>query len=324
MAVVRTQWLGFTLESPVVVASSPLSLDADAVARAIDAGAGAIVLPSLFELPVTGAPKLSQTDEAPSGVFVDERGPYLKQLERLRKRFSVPIVGSLNATSPFIWAGIAKDLESAGASAVELNLYEVGAAVERSAQDIEQAQLEAARTVRAAITIPIAVKLSMFYGSVPAFVTQLLAVGVTGVTVFNRFYQPDINLKTMDVDRRLQLSNSSELPIRLHALAALYTPTPESGPPLWLGCTGGVHTGEDAAKAILCGAHVVQIASALLLNGPAYVRVIVDGLKRVFSERSIESVEDARGRLSLSRVPDPERWTRLNYVRQLAAWEPTT
>jgi dihydroorotate dehydrogenase (fumarate) len=151
MADLRTQWLGFDLQSPVVLASSPMSLDADVIARAVDAGAGAIVLPSGFEVPYTGAPKLATSADGPSGFFLDERGPYLKQLERLRKRFSVPIVGSLNAVSPLIWAGIAKDLESAGASAVDLNLYEVGSAVERSAQDIEQNQLEAARTVFEAV-----------------------------------------------------------------------------------------------------------------------------------------------------------------------------
>jgi len=321
MTDLRTRWLGFDLQCPIVMAGSPMSLDADAVARAVDAGVGAVVLPSLFEIPQSTAPR-HDTESPPSGTFLDERGPFLRQLERLRKRFSVPIVASLNATSPFIWAGIAKDLEGAGASAIELNLYEVASSVERDAASIEHRQLDVARAVVDAVKLPVNAKLSMFYTSVPAFTAALMSVGIAGVSLFNRFYQPDINLETMDVDRRLHLSTSLELPPRLHALAALWRPSVDGTPPLWLACTGGVHTGEDAAKSIVCGAHVVMMASALLREGPEHVGVVRRGLAHWLDAKGYTSVDEARGLLSLHKVKDPDVWTRLNYVRQLGSWEP--
>ncbi len=321
MADLSTNWLGFELATPLVMAASPLSLDADAVGRAIDAGAAAVVLPSLFEVPDGGAPR--HRKEKRSGVFLDEASPYLKQLERLKKRFKVPIVASLNATTPLVWKDLARRLEDAGASAIELNLYELASTVERGASVVEAAQVEAASLVVDTVKIPVAAKLSMFYTSVPAFVTSLMSVGIKGVAVFNRFYQPDVDIDTLDVDRRLQLSTSSELPIRLHALASLSVPEGDKGEhPLWLACTGGVHTGRDAAKAILSGAHVVQLASALLHHGPEHLFSVRASLNAWCNEHQFKSINDARGLLSLHRAKDPDAWTRLNYVRQVGSWSP--
>jgi dihydroorotate dehydrogenase (fumarate) len=324
MVDLRTTWLGLELTSPVVMGAGPLSTDADAVARAVDAGAGAIVMPSLFEVPSSSAPRHAHDDvdpiDAPSAEFRDQTAPYLRQLERFRKRFSVPIVASLSASSPETWAAMAALLARAGASAIELNLYEVASSAERTATIVEDGQLEAARAVVDAVSVPVSAKLGMFYTSVPAFAAALQQVGVVGVTVFSRFYQPDINLQTLNVDRSLRLSTSAELPPRLHALATLVTP-PSSSAPLWLSCTGGVHTGDDVCKAILSGAHAVQTVSAVLQKGPERIRGILDELSDVMARCALTSVAEARGRLSLARVRDPDVWTRLNYVRQLAGWE---
>jgi len=326
MVDLRTTWLGLELASPVVMGAGPLSTDADAVARAVDAGAGAIVMPSLFEVPSTSAPRHAHDDadpiDAPSAEFRDQTAPYLRQVERFRKRFSVPIVASLSASSPETWAAMAALLARAGASAIELNLYEVASSAERTAAIVEAGQLEAARAVVESVTLPVSAKLGMFYTSVPAFAAALQQAGVVGVSVFTRFYQPDINLQTLNVDRTLRLSTSAELPPRLHALATLVTPSSSSSPPLWLACTGGVHTGEDVCKAILSGAHVVQTVSAVLQHGPERIRGILDELTDVMARSALTSVAEARGRLSLARVRDPDVWTRLNYVRQLAGWEP--
>jgi dihydroorotate dehydrogenase (fumarate) len=321
MADLSTNWLGFELATPLVMAASPLCLDADAVARAVDAGAAAVVLPSLFEVPDGGAPR--HRKEKRSGIFTDEATPYVRQLERLKKRFDIPIIASLNATTPLVWKSLASTLESAGANAIELNLYELASTVERGASVVEAGQVEAASIVVGAVKIPVTAKLSMFYTSMPTFVANLMSVGVRGVAVFNRFYQPDIDVETLDVDRRLQLSTSSELPMRLHALASLYVPPKDTeDTPLWLACTGGVHTGRDAAKAILSGAHVVQLASALLRNGPEHLYSVRASLNAWCVDRGFKSINEARGLLSLHHVKDPDVWTRLNYVRQIGSWTP--
>jgi dihydroorotate dehydrogenase (fumarate) len=167
----------------------------------------------------------------------------------------------------------------------------------------------------AEVDIPVTVKLSPFYASVPAFVRRLEHAGARGVTVFNRFYQPDVDLEHLDVDRRLVASTAAELPLRLHALAVLAPTTTIS-----LGCTGGVHTGLDAAKAILCGAHVVAVASALLMHGPRHVGVLRDELAAWLVSKGYRSSAEARAVMDLRSAPDPHAWERLNYARMLDGW----
>ncbi len=248
----------------------------------------------------------------PQDVFPVDAEPYLAELERLRKRVDVPIVASLNGTTPGGWTSYAKRLEAAGASALELNLYEVATSADETGAAVERRQLHVVRAVVEAVALPVNVKLTPFYASVPSFVAQLEQAGARGATVFNRFYQPDIDLDTLDVDRRLVLSTPAELPLRLHALAVLST---TSG--LSLGCTGGVHSGRDAAKSILSGAHVVQLASVLLVHGPRYAAVIRDELVSVLNEKGYRSSAEARGVLDLRSAPDPHAWERLNYARML-------
>ena len=331
MADLTTSWLGLQLKSPLVVAASPLASDVDAVAAAVSAGAGAVVMHSLFEEQLVDEQMAAhrfldaRTDlDAEARTFLPDVDvfslgpePYLAQLDRLRRRVDVPILASLNGTTPGGWTDLARRLEAGGASAIELNLYEVATSCDEPGASIEERQLEVVRAVAGAVQIPVTAKLSPFYTSLPAFAGRLAEAGARGVVVFNRFYQPDVDLDDLDVDRRVVLSTPGELPLRLHALAILAPATR-----LFLGCTGGVHSGRDAAKAIVCGAHVVQLASVLLERGPAQLGVIREELEQWLDEKAYRSSSEARGVLSLASAPDPHAWERLNYMRILQGWRP--
>lgn len=333
MADLTTTWLGFALKSPLVVAACPLSNDVEAIATAVSSGAGAVVMYSLFEEQLAQEQMAAhrfidaRTDlDAEASSFLPDAGlfsigaePYLAQLDRLRERVDVPILASLNGTTPGGWTDYAKQLEARGASAIELNLYEVVTSHADSGAQVEDRQLAVVEAVASAVRIPITVKLSPFYASVPAFVRRLEQAGARGVTLFNRFYQPDIDLEAFDVDRKLVLSTSRELPLRLHALAIL-SPATE----LSLACTGGAHSGLDAAKAILCGADVVQLASALLERGPAHVGVVLAQLAHWLDDKKYTSSNEARGVLALGSTPDRHAWERVQYMRLLDGWQPRT
>lgn len=329
MADLTTAWMGLALASPLVVAASPISRDPTAAARAVEAGAGALVMHSLFEedlveeqirahrmLDAHADMNAEASRFMPdSAAFGQGLQAYLSELRALRQRLAVPIVASLNGTTPGGWVGHARELADAGADAIELNLYDVPTLPVESAHDVEARQIGLVATVVAAVQVPVAVKLGPAYTALPAFVQRLEQVGVRGVTVFNRVLEPGIDLDTLEVRRGLALSSPSELPSRLHALAVLSS---TSG--LALACSGGVHSGNDAARAILCGAHVLQLASSLLQRGPAHVGVLKDELNRWLDARGYTSSAEARAVLSLDRVPDPTVWTRLNYVRSLQSW----
>lgn len=331
MVDLHTAWLGLELESPIVVAASPLSDDPEAIAEAVAAGAGAVVMRSLFEEQLTVEQMAAHhfidayaESHAEAKTFLPDVDvfslgvePYVRRLERLRKRVDVPVLASLNGVTPGGWTEFASKLEDAGASAIELNLYDVVTSPEETSADVEARQLGVVAAVASSVDIAVAVKLSPFYASLPAFVRRLEQAGARGVVVYNRFYQPDVDLHALDVDRHLVLSTPNELPLRLHALAVLAPFTMLS-----LGCTGGVHSGRDAAKAILCGAHVVQLASVILAKGPSYVRVILAELAGWLEEKGYASSAQARGVLRLDSAPDPHAWERLNYMRVLDGWRP--
>jgi dihydroorotate dehydrogenase (fumarate) len=326
-----TRWLGLELPSPVVLGASPLTDDVDTLARVVDAGAGAIVMRSLFEEQLAleqmaahhhidahiDTDAEARTFLPDSSVFSLGPEPYLRQLERIRARVAVPVIASLNGTTHGGWTRFARRLADAGASAIELNLYDVATDPSRSAADLEAAQLDVVEAVVGAAGVPVTVKLSAFYGSLPHFASQLAKRGARGVAVYNRFYQPDIDLDALDVTTNLHLSTSAELPLRLHALAIL-----SGRVDLELACTGGVATGLDAAKAILCGATVVQVVSAVLKEGAPRMAKIVAELTGWLTTMGYAEVGEARGVMDLTRSPDPHAWERLNYMKMLRGWRP--
>ncbi len=329
MVDLTTTWLGLSLRSPVILGASPLTHDADAVAAAVEAGAGAVVMHSLFEEQVVNEQMAAHhfidaridADAEASGILPDMdvfslgAEPYLRQLQRLKDRVTVPVVASLNGTTPGGWTDFARACEARGADAIELNLYDVVTSEDEHARHVEDRQLAVVSAVTHTVDIPVTVKLGAAYTSLPALVKRLGDAGAAGVTLFNRFYQPDIDLETLGVDRRLQLSTSRELPLRLHALAILSPRTALS-----LACTGGVHTGQDAAKAILCGADVVQVTSAVLEHGPARIGAIAQALRAWLADTGYVSSDEARGVLALGSAPNAQVWERLNYIRLLDGW----
>ncbi|MGZ8762324.1 MAG: dihydroorotate dehydrogenase-like protein [Acidimicrobiia bacterium] len=331
MVDLAADWLGLRLRSPLVVGASPLCDDRAAARRLVDAGAGAVVVHSLFEEQLV-ADQLAahrffdnyvdtnaeaRTFLPDTDVFAVGAAPTLTQIAQLKGTLDVPVVASLNGTTPGGWTGFARELEDAGADAIELNLYDIATDLDETGEQIERRQTRVVGDVVGAVKIPVSVTLSPFSASVPAFVTRLERAGAAGVVLFNRFYQPDIDLETLDVDRRLVPSTNAELPLRLHALALLHGRTS-----LALASSGGVHHGTDAAKAILCGATVVQMVSALLDDGPRRLHRIHTELTLWLDERGYRTLVEARGATALDNVADPRAWERLNYARILHGWQP--
>ncbi|MFN4194050.1 MAG: dihydroorotate dehydrogenase-like protein [Tabrizicola sp.] len=329
MTDLTTRWLGLTLQSPVIVGAGPLSQDPDAARRAVEAGAGAIVMHSLFEEQLAEEQMaahlmidaLADHDaEAggflPSGAFSMDGEGYLAELAALKGAVDVPVVASLNGTSDGGWTRHAVKLAEAGADALELNLYDIvtDPAEDAAAVEVRQAGLVAA--VVRAVTIPVTVKLAPTYTALPAFATRLRGVGAAGVTVFNRLFAPRVDLEALEVERHLELSSAAELPSRLHALAILSARVPG----LDLACSGGVHSGQHAVQAIACGAAVVQVTSATLAQGPERIGTILDGFRRALATGGFPTCDALRGILNLDSAPDPTAWTRLNYVRTLDGW----
>jgi len=240
---------------------------------------------------------------------------YLEHLARVKRSVGIPVVASLNGTTPGGWVEYAGLLEKAGADALELNLFLVPTDPEESALHIEDRLLTLIRAVRAHVKMPLAVKVSPFYTSLPHFARRVEAEGAEALVVFNRFYEPDIDVSNQQVMRTLTLSSSSELLPRLHALAILSGRTRLS-----LGVTGGVHTGLDALKAVMCGADGVQMVSALLKDGVKQLLTARAELEWVLEENEYDSLAQVKGSMSLTRCPDPKAYERINYMHILQNW----
>jgi dihydroorotate dehydrogenase (fumarate) len=324
-----TTYMGLKLPHPLVSGASPLVDDFDLVKRLEDAGAAAIVMHSLFEEQITReewgtihsmevhaesfAEAISYFPEPEEYNLGPEQ--YLEQIRRIKSIVRVPVIGSLNGTTAAGWLEYAKLIQQAGADALELNLYFLATEVHEDAASMEKRLLETVRIVRNGITIPVAVKLSPYFTTLANFVSELDQLGVDGIVLFNRFYQPDIDPVELDVVPALRLSDSSELLLRLRWLAILYGRIRAS-----LAVSGGIHTPVDVVKAIMTGASAVQVVSALLRNGPEYLSVLKQGLTEWLEENEYESVHQIHGNMSLQRCSNTAAFERANYMRVLQSW----
>jgi dihydroorotate dehydrogenase (fumarate) len=313
MADLRTRYLGLELSSPLVASSSPLTGSLDGLRRLEAAGAGAVVLPSLFEeeLAPEGTGASPGGDQAGYGAGP---GAYLTLVERAKEALAIPVIASLNGVSRGGWAGYAKRLEEAGADALELNVYYVSSRPGLSGSDVEWHYLDVVRAVRRATGIPLAVKLSPYFSSLSNMAGQLVEAGANGLVLFNRFYQPDLDIEAMEVLPALELSTSTELRLPLRWIAILHRRHRVS-----LAASTGVHTTEDVLKVLLAGADVAMMTSALLRNGPDHLRSLEVGLRDWMDRHDFETVDQLRGRLSQRSIPNPATFERANYIKTLAS-----
>jgi dihydroorotate dehydrogenase (fumarate) len=325
-----TTYLGLRLPHPLMPGASPLADSLDTVKRLEDAGAAAIVLRSLFEEQITrerdglvyhmevisesSAEALSYFPKAADFVFGTHE--YLEQIRKIKAAVKVPVIASLNGTTNEGWLSYAKTIQEAGADALELNVYFIATDPKETGALVEQRSVEILRSVKKAITIPVAVKLSPFFSSMAHLAHQLDEAGADGLVLFNRFYQPDIDVEALEAVPSLHLSDSSELLLRLHWLAILSGQVKAT-----MAASGGVHTGLDAVKAIMAGASAVQVVSRLLEDGPQRLLTIFQAMKHWMEEHDYESLDQMRGSMSLRKSPDPSAFERGNYMKVLRSWK---
>ena len=321
-----TTYLGFQLPNPVIPGASPLPDDLDMVRRLEDAGAPAIVLRSLFEEQITQEEmaehfQLDGSAESfaeaasffpPPDAFILSSEQYLEHLHRVRNAVGIPVIASLNGVTPGGWLRYAELMEQAGAAALELNLYRIATDTRVPATEIERQMLDTVREVKRVVRVPVAVKLSPFFSALAHMAAKLDDAGADGLVLFNRFYQPDIDVEGLVANRTLHLSNSSELLLRLHWMAILSGRVRAS-----LAVTGGVHSAVDVLKATMAGAHVTQMVSALLLYGPTHLATVLGDVRAWMEEHEWSSLSEMRGNMSLRKVPDPDAYERANYMRML-------
>jgi len=325
-----TTYLGLPLKNPVMPGASPLAGQLDTVRRLEDAGAAAVVVQSLFEEQITNdqLAEFAHT-ENPAESFSEAVsyfprmedyafGPdrYLEQIARIKESVDIPVIGSLNGVSLGGWTDYARLIEQAGADALELNVYYIATDPDEPGLAVEKRTLDILQAVKESITIPVAVKLSPFFSSPGHFAKQLDALGAAGVILFNRFYQPDIDIEELEAAHRLDLSNSTELRLRLRWAAILHGHLKAD-----IAVSGGVHTVEDIIKAIMCGANAVQVVSCLLKYGPSHIGSLINGLSHWLEDHEYESIDQMRGSMSLQHCPDPTVFERANYLRVLQLWK---
>jgi dihydroorotate dehydrogenase (fumarate) len=324
-----TRYLGLELPHPFMPGASPLADDLDSVRRLEDAGAAAIVMRSLFEeqlaaeqLATVGAldsvaesfPEAHSFLPAPEDFAL---GPeeYLDQLLRIREAVDIPVIASLNGTEGGYWLQYANLIAEAGADALELNVFDIETDPEASGTQVEDRLLRMVWRLREQLEIPVAVKLAPFYSAFLNLAARLANAGADGLVIFNRYFQADIDVEGLEVERTLELSDPSELALRLRWLAILSGKLDVS-----LAVTGGVHSPEDAIKGLMCGADVVQVVSALLLQGPETLASIRQGVVDWLEDHEYESLAQLRGSMNVARCPDPTIYERANYIHLLQSF----
>jgi dihydroorotate dehydrogenase (fumarate) len=334
MTALHTLYLGLELSSPIVASAGPATGDLETAVRLEEAGAGAIVLPSLFEEEIlheevelnraldTGSDQFPEASSYFPAVetFETASDRCVHYLGQAKKHLTVPVIASLNGATAGGWVRYARILEDAGADALELNLYRVAADPHRSAAEVEDGDLALVGAVRSAITIPLAVKLSPYYSALANLAGRLVDAGADGLVLFNRFYQPDLDLETLDVVPRVELSSPSELRLPLRWLAILRPLLPRR---VSLAASTGIHSGSDVAKALLVGADVAMMTSAVLRHGPERMMDVEGDLRAWMASHDYESVAQLRGSVSQATTSDPAAFERANYLRTLHSWATT-
>ena len=324
-----TSFLGFRLPHPFIAGASPLGFDLDEVKRLEDGGCAAIVIPSLFEEQITlaGTGRIRQRDPLDAewtaalahfpgaDDYALTPDGYAEHVSRVKRTVGIPVIASLNGTSGAAWLTFSRIVEQAGADALELNLYEVITDLSVPGAAVEHELTATVRELKQLVKIPLAVKVSPFFAAFGHVARQLDAAGADGIVLFNRFYQPDIDIRTMTPTPRVALSTSADLLLRLRWLAILHgrvRPT--------LVVTGGVATPEDGIKALLAGADAVQMVSAILKHGPGHFTVMREGLEEWMERHAFRRLTEVRGLASLKQTADPAAFERANYIRTLQSW----
>jgi dihydroorotate dehydrogenase (fumarate) len=325
-----TSYLGLRLPHPFIAGACPLGWHLDTIKRLEDSGAAAIVLPSLFEEQITLATErrirhMDPFEEEfagalasypPASDYTLAPDQYAEHITRAKQAVKIPIIGSLNGTSAESWLRFSRIIQQAGADALELNIYEVVTDLDMPGSVVEHQLSHIVRDLKDAIKIPVAVKLAPFFAAFGNVARQLDDAGADALVLFNRFYQPDIDIKTMTASPMVELSTSAELLLRLRWLAILHGRV-RAG----LAVTGGVSTPNDGIKAILAGADAVQMVSAILRHGPPYLAAMRQGLERWMEWHRLASLSEVKGRVSLARAADPAAFERANYIRTLQSWK---
>jgi dihydroorotate dehydrogenase (fumarate) len=323
-------YLGFKLPHPFMPGAGPLADTVDGIRKVEDAGAAAIVLRSLFEEQIVGEEVATRrSTEGVGNSFAEALsffpspdkfvlGPdeYLEHIGKVKKAVSAPVIASLNGTTDGGWLNYAKQIQDAGADALELNIYYVATNPDETGQQIVERTVKMVGMVKKVVRIPLAVKLSPFYSSPANVAKQLAGAGADAFVIFNRFYQPDLDIENLEVVPSLTLSHSGAMLMRLRYLAIMSGRINAD-----LAVTGGVHTVTDAVKAIMCGANAVQMVSALLQHGPAYLTTLRKELAAWLEEHEYDSLQQMHGSMNLVKCPDPRAFERANYMHVLQSWQ---
>jgi len=324
-----TTYLGLRLKNPLVPSASPLSRSLDSMKRLEDSGASAVVMYSLFEEQVAHeeaelhhytiygsesyAEALSYFPEAKEYNLIPDE--YVELVRKAVEHLEIPVIGSLNGISTGGWIDYAKMIEEAGADAIELNVYYIPTDAAFGAEDVEIRYLDVLRAVKKSVKIPVAVKLSPYFSSIANMAQRLVNAGADGLVLFNRFYQPDIDLENLEVNPQVVLSDSSDNRLPMRWIAVLYGKIKAS-----LAATSGIHSAEDAIKLLMAGADVTMMCSALLKHGPEYLKDVLDDMEQWMVEREYSSITQMKGSMSHKSVANPSAFERANYMKALNSY----
>jgi len=325
-----TRYLGLKLKNPIVPSASPLSYTLDGMKQLEDAGASAIVMYSIFEEQIAHETSellhyLSQGTESYSealSYFPDVQqyntGPdeYLELINKAKEDLGIPIIGSLNGVSVGGWTKYAKKIQEAGADALELNVYYIPTDPNTPGPDIEHQYIELLKSIKQSIRIPVAVKLSPYFSAMSNMAKNLANAGADGLVLFNRFYQPDIDLTTLEINPCVNLSTSQEMRLPLRWIAILYGHVKAS-----LAATSGIHDAEDVIKMLMVGADVTMMCSALLKHGPDHIKKVLSDMEEWMTENDYKSISQMKGSLSQKSVADPTAFERANYMKSLYSYK---